>query len=710
MLKTALKKEVDKVKQLRPKQYFICCGRELTEGNIKEVYEMFSEFMTTDRNIVTLTEIDEFLQNSDNEDIVRKNYKLWLYSSNILSEVYNKNIFIDCETLLSDINEECKYFVSTHIYEVCMNHLLDHGTLMLTGGPGVGKTITSKMLILYFATKGYKIRYTTNGDISDIKKSLSHDKEQKEIVLLDDCLGQHYFKMKESQEDELLSLIKYTKLFTNKKIILNSRITIFNEAKERSYDFKNFFQQKKVVNYIINMDEITQLEKAKILYNHIKTKKLPENHYSSIKENKNYLKIVRHQNYTPRIIEYVTFEHNYSRVAPKSFFNFILNNLTNPHDIWRNEFEQRIQSIDRVFLTTLYSLTDTYIEHDILKKCFLKRATTMNIDSTIDHWSLVLSRLNQSIINIVDLKDKQNIGVINPSVNDYLKIVFNNNYLELNAVRDSICNALQFERCYPKSELPQIYKELITNESVNNIDFSDSYQKNHFITSQIIQYSVKNTNYNNVIFDYLSHSYCHYNYPQLKYLSNCDILSSLLSDEFYNYYSMDNFIHSKDNISNLLEAVEIDDLIITINILDDKFREIGVFPSWFGYVCKVNIYDAVNHYFETIDTSDYCDNYNMGDLIDNYTNSYDAYVDKSSIVSALEKRIMSDVKEEVQEKLSTLENGFDQLLQLPTSIYINTVEIEIAVDSFLREPYQENYINNRSNQSFTSEIEAIFER
>jgi len=715
-LRTALRNEVDKVNKWHPKQYYICCGMELTAANIREIYEMFSEFMMTDHNIVTLNEIDEFLQNTENSDIVRKHYKLWLYSSNILGEIYNQNVFVDCETLLSDVSEECKSFVPTHIYEVCMEHLINHGTLMLTGGPGVGKTITSKMLVLYFATQGYRIRYTTNGDITNIKNSLSHDKEQKEVVLLDDCLGQHYFKMKQSQEDELLSLIKYTQLYTNKKLILNSRITIFNEAKERSYEFNNFFEQKKLVNYIINMDEITSLEKAKILYNHLKLKKIPADYYSSIIENKNYLKVVQHKNYTPRIIEHVTFEHNYSRVMPKLYFNFIVQNLSNPHDIWKNEFEQRLQNIDRAFLTTLYSLTDTYIEHNVLKKCFLKRISTMNnIDFTVDQWSLVLSRLNQSIINIVDLKGKQLIGVINPSVNDYLKLVFTNNLLELNAIRDSICNALQFERCYTKEELPNIYYQLIIDETVHEIDFADTHQKDYFITSKISEHHIKNTNYTPVIFDYLSSSYCS-NYSHVNLLNHFEVLSALLSNDFFKFYSIDQFIYSQDSISNLLEDVDLDELVMTINLLNEFFEAQKTCPPWFEQICKEKLYESIVYYFECVDTSEYCDNYNMDDLISEHTRSYwdsrdyGEYVDKSSVVADLEKKIISDIEDEVQEKLSSLDEKFLELLRVPTTFNVNTTDIENAFDSYFRNSSQESYHGSSTNQSFIAEIEAIFER
>ena len=41
-------------------------------------------------------------------------------------------------------------------------------------------------------------------------------------------------------ENELISLIKYVSRHINKKIIMNSRITIYNEAKEHSGLFADF--------------------------------------------------------------------------------------------------------------------------------------------------------------------------------------------------------------------------------------------------------------------------------------------------------------------------------------------------------------------------------------------------------------------------------------------------------------------------------------
>lgn len=224
-----MKKEKSKVDALKPKNYYICTSLSLSPDKVKEVYLMFSDYMQSENNILTILEIDDFLNDPQNADILNKNYKLWIDRSGILNEVLNNKIFVDCEVLLSGIDRLKKFFVATNIYYECLNCLQDNGAILITGNPGVGKTITSKMLALHFAALGYCVRYTTNvTNLTELKSSLSRDSEQKEVIILDDCFGQAYFQMKESQNRELLSLIKYVNLNKNKYIILNSRVTIFN--------------------------------------------------------------------------------------------------------------------------------------------------------------------------------------------------------------------------------------------------------------------------------------------------------------------------------------------------------------------------------------------------------------------------------------------------------------------------------------------------
>ena len=69
--------------------------------------------------------------------------------------------------------------------------------------------------------------------------------------------------MNENKESELLSLIKYVQMNSKKKLIMNSRIAIFNEARGRSIEFNKFFNRETILNYLIDMDNVSSIDKAK---------------------------------------------------------------------------------------------------------------------------------------------------------------------------------------------------------------------------------------------------------------------------------------------------------------------------------------------------------------------------------------------------------------------------------------------------------------
>jgi len=161
-----------KIKKLTPKQYYICCSKELTPNKIEEIYDIFSDYMTDDTCIITLLEIENFLNKPDNVDILTKHLKLWMPSTNILHKMCTNDISIDSAVLFNNIKENEKLFVQTSAYDAALKCLEDGHTLFLVGNPGVGKTITSQMLILYYISNGYKLKCTTNGEnLSDLKKS-----------------------------------------------------------------------------------------------------------------------------------------------------------------------------------------------------------------------------------------------------------------------------------------------------------------------------------------------------------------------------------------------------------------------------------------------------------------------------------------------------------------------------------------------------------
>ena len=403
-LLSRLRNEVAKIKKLSPNQYYVCCSKELTAENKSEIYNYFSDYMDSPANIITLIEIDDFLAKPENKDILMKHFKLWLDSTNILSEIFTNNIFIDCEALLYNIEEEQKLFVKTSAFDEALRCLEKNNALIILGDPGVGKTTISKMLILHYSALGYRIRYTSDvTDLAELKKSLS-ERSVKEVILLDDCFGQAYFDMKSTQETELLALIRYIKTCKEKIILMNSRVTIYNDVSNRSTELISSFNSNQCKVYKLDLNHMPLLEKAKILYNHMYFNNVPYEYRVIIKSDRNYWKIIKHDNYNPRIIEYLCNPQLISRIPKEQYLSHIIETLNNPQKVWQNEYEQRLSKIDRILVTTLYSLSNNFARLDLVKNCFNHRIKSLpDIDTSINQFEKSLNRLLDSFIKITDV-------------------------------------------------------------------------------------------------------------------------------------------------------------------------------------------------------------------------------------------------------------------------------------------------------------------
>lgn len=150
-------------------------------------------------NIIDLIDINDFLDIEGNRDILKRHYKLWLGSTNILENMLSNDISMDTKVLIKDIKDKANMLVETSIYHQAIECLERNNVLILIGNPGIGKTTTSFMVILNYIMQDYKLKYSTDCmNILPLKKAISQSSNEKEIIYLDDCFSQAYFKMKES--------------------------------------------------------------------------------------------------------------------------------------------------------------------------------------------------------------------------------------------------------------------------------------------------------------------------------------------------------------------------------------------------------------------------------------------------------------------------------------------------------------------------------
>lgn len=700
-LKTSLQNEIKKVELMKPKQYYICCAKALSPDNTIEIYNMFSKYMDSDKNVISLNYINEFLENQQNINIVRKNYKLWLQATNILSEIYNQSVFIDCEALLYNIEEESKAFVETDCYRQCQKILLEDRIVFLIGAPGVGKTVTTKMLALYFASINYRVRYTTNGSIRDLKNAISSDKELKEVILLDDCLGQHYFNMKETQENELLFLIKYISMNPNKILILNSRVTIFNEAKERCQEFNMFVQDQKVKLNIIDMNKVSIADKGLIFYNHLFYKNVPYEYYNNIIKNKTYVKVVKHNNYAPRIIEFVTKKVNYGRIKANDYTKYILGVLDYPNSIWEEEFNRRLQEKDRIFMTTLYSLTDTTISLDILKRAYNYRILNSTyIDTTINVFDNVLSRMNDSLVMIYDKNGKKEIGVINPSVNDYLNRYIESNELEVKSITENITEYCQVKRFLKEKGKERQIVDMAINGTMLNINYLNKVEEMYVIISYVCKYEIISENYKDIIRLFLKDL----SYGSIEGMMNrTQIVSNLLKDPLFSYYNVEEYFKYED-VEDFFENMSLDDIY-------EFFSEMGKhdarnrFIRDFEDIIKNNITRAISEYIEDVEQDSFYDNYDITNVLDEcrVEEEYGYDFDYNKAINTVAGWLKDDIYDEILEKIDIIPENIKAELDVKYEyININEKSIEEFLNSYL-EPDGPDYDDYEGHNYSVSE-------
>ena len=707
----SLKDEIPKVKKISPKHYYVCCSKELTPGNKRRIFELFSPYMDSEENIITALELDDFLTAPDNIDILRKHFKLWIDSTNILTDILSSDIFVDSESLIAGINDEANLFVRTHAFNRAVECLEKKNVLIIIGNPGVGKTVTSKMLVLYYASKGYRVRYTTDGAyLSSLKKSLSQSSDTKEVILLDDCFGQAYFNMKETQENELLSLIRTANQNPNKRLILNSRISIYQEARDRSISLVRSYEKREYRAYVLDMEQLSAEEKARIFYNHLFFYGVPPQYFESLKVDKKYRAIVKHKNYNPRIIEFVCTPHQYEKISPSKYADFILDCLNNPEQIWKNEYERRLAEVDRLLLTTLYSLSDTSVPFDMVKECFENRITRhASFDKSINHFNQALNRLTGSMIKIVDVRGVRGLAAANPSVNDFIRAHLESNGPERQDLLLTASSIRQFKRLLGVIAFEEQMSKSFVDHSVLSYVFENNSQKTGYIAVWCAKNKIYDAVYGPYIVDFV------YNIRDVNmYESEIEKISNiakyLFEKEFCLFYGINEVSFELPRFYKMLDELQLDEIVQIVSHIDWIIEQ----TKRSAYIKEIRaiLRENIEAYCTDVPADAY--DINIADIVEecHYTDERGGKLDGDEAISMVEQKIEDCVSDELFDILSALPDDIDPQNNLSSNVKISINGAESAVLDYLRDDYDEDmFFEDRENQYMDDKLlDSIFNR
>ena len=120
-------------------------------------------------------------------------------------------------------------------------------------------------------------------------------------------------------------------------------------------------------------------DRARILLNHVYFSGLPQRYRMALHKERGYAKIVRHRNFSPRIVEWMTDHVVRTGISPRDYVGEFLSSLDNPLRLWDHAFSNQLSDPARRLLTVIAGLPPEVAVDDV-ESAFSSFATALSKD------------------------------------------------------------------------------------------------------------------------------------------------------------------------------------------------------------------------------------------------------------------------------------------------------------------------------------------
>jgi|GEM_PF-1822188 len=455
-LMTALKKERPKLDAMKPmpKRYILVVSINLSENKINDLVKLFSPYIRSSTDIITPKQLNSVL--AKHPEVEQRHYKLWLGSSNVLKAILTSRVSNYNGLIREKIQRTLQVYSPTPSFGEAMETLKDHGFIVIAGEPGVGKTTLAEIMSYYLLGNGdFDELIALPQSISDALEMMSSDPDKKQLFLFDDFLGSNYLENKLGRgEDAVLRLLidNAQRLRRNKALIMTTREYILSQAQQGTDLLRDkFFLDAK---YIVDLSNYDLVTKAKILYNHLAMSSMPQKHLQYFVDKKVYRDIIRHGNYSPRLIESINREKLWSGRSPEEFCGKLIESFNNPWAVYQDIFANKIDAKARNIMLVMMSIGRK------IQLSSLHRAVVA-YDKEIDETQL---RKSVDILDGTFLSTKKDdtdqiiVDVLNPTIYDFLTNYYRYDYHSLQRLINSAVYVNQLIHTFITDEDSTAYK------------------------------------------------------------------------------------------------------------------------------------------------------------------------------------------------------------------------------------------------------------
>lgn len=443
LLSNLKNKELPKLRKLSPARYILSTSVGLTPANVDELLRILHPFCRSPHDIIGQSDLNDLLRK--HRDLEQRHFKLWMTSEPVLTRLLNNSVFIQSALTIDEIKRRLSLFVYTDSVAKASEQLERDHVCIIAGIPGIGKTTLAEMLLVEYIFNDWQI-VTITHHINDALDVYQQDPEASQVFYYDDFLGQvsSADKLGKNEDKSILRFIAAVERNPRKRFLLTTREYILAQAKATHEPLQR--SDIDIFKYVLECEEYTEVDKARILLNHLFFWDVPQEHIAEIVSGRQYRKIIDHENYSPRLIEWMTKPKSVSGCPPQEYADKFIRQLDDPWELWQHAFQYQIGESARSLLISLTTCNPAAFSNDLCT-CFeaihAARASRKNFPTREEDFNESMNELEGNFLRLERVHDDVVVSFHNPSVLDFMRRVFHDSRTLL---EDTLSECVYFDQ------------------------------------------------------------------------------------------------------------------------------------------------------------------------------------------------------------------------------------------------------------------------